>query len=67
MTVAPKDGVRDRAEGYRPNRWEGTVYFAGGEPTILLGHHECLEYFDLTVYGPEKKSRVLPRFEGHDR
>jgi hypothetical protein len=47
-------------KAFRPIRWEGTVYFADSDP--LLGHRKCLEFFDLTFHGPEKKLSVLPRF-----
>ena len=50
-------------KGFRPIHWEGTVYFAEDEPIILLGHLQCLEYFDVTFYGPEKKVSLLPRFK----
>jgi len=40
-----------------------SISFADAEPIMLLGHHQCLEYFDLTFQGPEKKLGVLPRFE----
>jgi hypothetical protein len=52
------------AEGYRPVSWEGTIYFANEGPAILLGHHQCLERFDLTFHGPERTLSVLPRFRG---
>ena len=48
-------------KGFRSIQWEGTVYFADCEQH-LLGYHQCLEYFDLTFQGPEKKLSVLPRF-----
>ena len=52
------------ATGYRSFSWSGTVYFAEREPIILLGHHECLEKFDLTFQGPEKLLSLLPRCSG---
>ena len=57
-----KVGYAIERKGFRPIRWEGRIYFAEREPTILLGHLECLEKFDLTFYGPERKMTVLPRF-----
>ena len=49
-------------KGFRPIQWEGTAYFAEHEPVILLGHHDCLEKFDVTFHGPERKLSLLPRF-----
>jgi hypothetical protein len=49
-------------KGYRPISWEGIAYFAENEEVILLGHHQCLEKFDLTFQGPERKLGLLPRF-----
>jgi hypothetical protein len=48
--------------GFRPISSEGRVYFPKDEPVVLLGHEQCLEYFDPTFMGPEKKLGVLPRF-----
>jgi len=50
-------------KGYRSICWDGIVFFAEKEPIILLGHHECLEKFDLTFAGPERTLSVLPRFK----
>ncbi|MDD5056095.1 MAG: hypothetical protein PHZ00_07580 [Candidatus Peribacteraceae bacterium] len=50
------------APGYRPIRWKGIVYFAENEPVVLLGYHQCLEKFDLTFRGPERKLGIIPRF-----
>ena len=50
-------------KGFRSIAWTGIVYFAEDEPIILLGHHQCLEKFDLNFQGPEKKLGVLPRFK----
>jgi hypothetical protein len=55
-----KVGYAIEKKGYRSICWEGTVYVAEEEPIVLLGFHECLEYFDLTFMGPEKKLSVLP-------
>lgn len=49
-------------KGFHPIKWKGIVYFAEQEPVVLLGHHECLEKFDLTFHGPERKLSILPRF-----
>jgi hypothetical protein len=48
--------------GYRPITWNGIIHFAEDEPVVLLGHHECLEKFDLTFQGPERKLGITPRF-----
>lgn len=58
-----KIGYTIEYKGYRPIHWEGIVYFAEDEPMILLGHHQCLEKFDLTFHGPERKLEILPRFK----
>ena len=50
-------------KGYRSIQWQGTIYFTEAEPIILLGHHECLEKFDLTFCGPQKLLQVIPRFK----
>ena len=49
-------------KGFRSIKWKGIAYFAEQEPVVLLGHHECLEKFDLTFHGPERKLSILPRF-----
>lgn len=56
-----KVGYAIAKKGHRTISWEGTIYFAEDEPTVLLGYRECLEYFDLTFEGPEKRLSVLPR------
>ncbi|MFH1670150.1 MAG: hypothetical protein ABIA92_01030 [Patescibacteria group bacterium] len=63
MPSQKKIGYAIEQEGYRPIKWKGTVYFAEDEPVVLLGHHQCLEKFDLTFQGPEKKLGVMPRFK----
>ena len=50
-------------KGHRPIKFEGTVYFADNAGGILLGHHQCLEKFDVTFLGPEKKVSLFPRFK----
>lgn len=50
-------------KGFRPVSWKGTIYFAESEPVVLLGHYQCMENFDLTFYGPERKLSILPRFK----
>jgi hypothetical protein len=57
-----KVGYAIEKKGFRSICWEGTVYVADKEPVVLLGYYQCLEYFDLTFQGPEKKLSVLPRF-----
>jgi hypothetical protein len=42
----------------------GTVYFTETEPLVLLGHHECLEKFDMTFHGPERLLSLTPRCDG---
>lgn len=61
MPSQNKIGYLISVKGYRPIAWTGTVFFAENEPIILLGHHECLEKFDLTFQGPEKSLGLLPR------
>ena len=50
-------------KGHRPISFQGTAYFSYEESTNLLGHYECLERFDLTFYGTQKKLSVLPTFK----
>lgn len=56
-------GYTIETDKFRPIRWEGIIYFAENEPVTLLGHYQCLEKFDLTFYGPERKLSILPRFK----
>lgn len=49
-------------KGYRPITWSGVIYFTEEEKIVLLGHRQCLEKFDLTFYGPERKLAIVPRF-----
>lgn len=42
--------------------WSGQVFFALGQRMVLLGHHQCLERFDLAFRGPEKTLELTPRF-----
>ena len=49
-------------KGYRSITWKGIIYFAEDEPIVLLGHHQCLEKFDLNFQGPERKLGITPRF-----
>jgi hypothetical protein len=58
-----KIGHTIERKGFRPIYWEGTAYFAEREPIVLLGNYDCLEKFDLTFYGPQRKLGVLPRFK----
>lgn len=43
-------------------QWRAPVYFGLGQQTPLLGHHRCLEKFDVTFKGPEKMVEVTARF-----
>lgn len=43
-------------------RWQGPVLFALGQKFVLLGHHRCLEKFNITFYGPERRLELAPRF-----
>lgn len=43
-------------------RWQGQIFFALGQRIVLLGHHQCLEKFDITFKGTEKIVEVTPRF-----
>ena len=52
--------LRDSA-GHSEYQWHGQVFFAPGQPLVLLGHHQCLEKFDLTFKGPEKTVEMTPR------
>ncbi|MBI3619334.1 aspartyl protease family protein [Candidatus Peregrinibacteria bacterium] len=42
--------------------WRAPVFFSEGQHIVLLGHHRCLEKFDATFYGPEKRMELHPRF-----
>lgn len=44
-------------------QWRGPVSFALGQQVVLLGHHRCLEKFDLVFKGPEKVLEMTPRFK----
>ncbi|MBI1812920.1 hypothetical protein HY285_00285 [Candidatus Peregrinibacteria bacterium] len=46
-------------KGYR---WKGSALFALGQQFVLLGHHRCLEKFDITFRGPERMLEITPRF-----
>jgi hypothetical protein len=54
--------------GFRPIRWKGRVSFTLDQPTILLGHRDCLERFNLTFKGKERTFAVgtLLRGIGHE-
>jgi hypothetical protein len=43
-------------------RWRGPVFFALGQRLVLLGHHGCLEKFDITFKGPEKAVEIYPQY-----
>lgn len=42
--------------GFRPIQWNGTVFFAPRQPTILLGQYECLSELKITL---DAKNRIL--------
>ena len=42
-------------------RWTGQVFFALEQEFVLLGHHQCLEKFDVTFLGPERMLEVTAR------
>ena len=44
-------------------QWSAPVYFSLGQHIVLLGHHRCLEKFDVMFRGPEKRIELLPRFK----
>lgn len=53
--------IRD-PKNRREYQWLAPVFFTLGQQTVLLGHHRCLEKFDLTFKGPEKYVNLVPRF-----
>ena len=53
--------LRDPA-GESACRWRGQVFFVLEQEFVLLGHHQCLEKFDVTFHGPEKQVQLRPRF-----
>lgn len=38
----------------RECHWRGSVFFALGQQFVLLGHHQCLEHFDVTFHGRKR-------------
>ncbi len=48
-------------------RWHGQVFFTLEQEFVLLGHHQCLQKFDVTFKGPEKRLEMLPRFKTERR
>jgi hypothetical protein len=40
--------------GFPPLKWKGHVCFTLNQPTILLGHRECLEYMNSSFMGKKK-------------
>lgn len=58
----PIDSLIRDPHSHLEYQWQGPVFFALGQQTALLGHHRCLEKFDLTFKGPEKLLEVMPRF-----
>ncbi len=43
-------------------QWSAPVYFSLGQHIVLLGHHRCLEKFDVTFKGSERVTELVPRF-----
>ena len=43
-------------------QWRAPVELLG-QHIVLLGHHRCLEKFDVMFWGPEKRIERLPRFK----
>lgn len=44
--------------GFRPIVWLGTAFFAPRQPTILLGHYQCLEQLNLCFRGRKRTLSV---------
>ncbi len=42
-------------KGFRPIRWQGTVFFSPRQPIVLLGHFQCLDQLNLSLKGKKKK------------
>jgi hypothetical protein len=53
--------IRDPAS-HLEYQWHGPVFFSLGQRIVLLGHHRCLEKFDMTFRGPERTMELVPRF-----
>jgi hypothetical protein len=53
--------IRDPAS-HMQYQWHGLVLFTLDQRLVLLGHHQCLEKFDVTFKGPEKFLELTPRF-----
>ncbi|NOS67324.1 MAG: hypothetical protein HOO67_03075, partial [Candidatus Peribacteraceae bacterium] len=45
--------LQDPVSG-REHSWNGNVFFALGQKFVLLGHHQCLEKFDVMFRGKER-------------
>ncbi len=43
-------------------RWNGQVFFSLGQQLLLLGHHQCLEKFNITFKGREHTMELFPLF-----
>lgn len=43
-------------------QWHGYASFALGQQVILLGHHHCLEKFDILFSGPGRSLEMTARF-----
>lgn len=44
-------------------QWHGPAFFALGQRLVLLGHHRCLEKFDILFQDPERAMELTPRFK----
>jgi hypothetical protein len=53
--------IRD-PESHLEYQWHGQVLFSLGQRLVLLGHHHCLEKFDVAFRGPERLLDLTPRF-----
>tara|TARA_Y100000310_G_scaffold99766_1_gene97630 strand:+ start:496 stop:900 length:405 start_codon:yes stop_codon:yes gene_type:complete len=59
--VPTKKKIEYRIEqaGHRPICWKGTVFFAAGQPTILLGNYQCLDQLKITLDGKNRKLNLV--------
>ncbi|MFL5328588.1 MAG: hypothetical protein ACJ8C4_06705 [Gemmataceae bacterium] len=58
---APIDFVIRDPDSHMEHQWRGNVIFSLGQKLILLGHHQCLEKFDVTFRGSEKELEMGAR------
>lgn len=47
-----------RQNGFRNIEWKSIVYFAEGQPTILLGNKGFLELFKITLDGTKRELEI---------